>query len=277
MAAGDSENILDRIARAKRAELDGLRAAVPQSVLEKQLTPRAPGRLRAALLEQRPGPAECAVIAESKKASPSKGVICQDYDAVCIASGYEKAGARAVSVLTDREFFQGSLDDLRRVRAAVSLPLLRKDFTLDDYHIYEAAAAGADAVLLIVAMLTPTKIAGLLRTSQSLGLDALVEVHTAEELKIAIGAGAEIIGVNNRNLRTFEVSLNTSLQLIDSIPDRSVAISESGLRTAGDLERLRRAGFDAFLIGERFMSESDPGAALGHLLRGVAALAPTQR
>jgi len=264
------QDILERIARAKRAELEKLRAAVPQSALEKKVTPRAPGRFRSALIERRGEQSEYAVIAELKKASPSRGVICADYDPVRIARGYERAGARAISVLTDVEFFQGSIDHLKQVRAAVSIPILRKDFTLDPYHVYEAAAAGADAVLLIVAILKPADLSNLLRLGHTLGLDALVEVHTAEELKIAAGAGAEIIGVNNRDLKTFEVSLNTSLDLIEYIPDNCVAVSESGLRDAGDLERLRAAGFDAFLIGERFLSEKDPGAALHLLLRGAA-------
>jgi indole-3-glycerol phosphate synthase len=265
------DDILDRIARTKRTELAKLRAEVPQSVLEKQVTPRTPGSFRKALTERRAGQQECVVIAEAKKASPSRGVLCADYDPVRIARGYERAGARALSVLTDKEFFQGSLDDLRKVKAAVSLPVLRKDFTLDEYHVYEAAAAGADAILLIGAILRSEEISDLHKVSKSLGLDALVEVHTADELKVAIAAGAEIIGVNNRNLKTFEVSLNTSLDLIDSIPDQCIAVSESGLRTAADLERLQAAGFDAFLIGERFMAEPDPGTALQQLLRGFPA------
>jgi indole-3-glycerol phosphate synthase len=260
------QDILERIARAKRAELEKLRLAVPQSSLEKKLRPRTAGVFRNALTEQRTGLPNYAVIAEAKKASPSRGVLRTDYDAVRIARSYERAGARALSVLTDQEFFQGSLEDLRQVKAAVSLPVLRKDFTLDEYHLYEAAAAGADAILLIVSMLGSNELKNLLRVSRSLGLDALVEVHTAPELDSAMEAGAEIIGVNNRNLKTLEVTLKTSMELIDSIPDDSVAVSESGLRTGADLERLRAAGFDAFLIGERFMTEKDPGAALQNLL-----------
>ncbi|MBI3933127.1 MAG: indole-3-glycerol phosphate synthase TrpC [Acidobacteria bacterium] len=264
-------DILERIARAKRAELEKLRAEIPQSSLEKKLTPRPAGAFRKALTERRAGAAECAVIAEIKKASPSRGVICADFDPVRIARGYERAGARAVSVLTEREFFQGSMEHLSQVKAAISLPILRKDFTLDEYHLFEAAAAGADAILLIVAILRPLEVSSYLRVSKNLGLDVLVEVHTAEELKVAVGAGAEIIGVNNRDLNTFEVSLKTSLDLIDSIPDQCVAVSESGLRTGQDLEQLRAAGFDAFLIGERFLSEQDPGAALEQLLSGLPA------
>ena len=269
------EDILERIARAKRAELTKLRAEVPQSELEKQVTPRAAGEFRKALLTQRTGrragQPDCAVIAEAKKASPSRGLLCADYDAARIARGYERAGARAVSVLTDSEFFQGSLDDLRRVKAAISLPVLRKDFTLDEYHVYEAAAAGADAILLIASLLQPKEITTLLRVSNGVGLDALVEVHTAQELHAALQAGAEIVGVNNRNLQTFEVSLNISFELINSIPDNVLAVSESGLRSAADLERLQAAGFDAFLIGERLLAEPDPGAALRQLLDGVPA------
>lgn len=268
------QNILERIARAKRAELEDLRLAMPQSALEKQILPRPAGVFRNALIERRAGQPQCAVIAEAKKASPSRGILCADYDAGRIARSYEHAGARALSVLTDREFFQGSLEDLRQVKAAVSLPVLRKDFTLDEYHIYEAAAAGADAILLIVAMLNSNELRNLVHVSKSLGLDALVEVHTASELAVAIAAGAEIIGVNNRDLKTFQVSLKTSLELIDSIPAGCVSVSESGLRSGADLSRLQAAGFDAFLIGERFMTEKDPGTALQHLLK-EASLQPS--
>jgi indole-3-glycerol phosphate synthase len=263
---------LERIVQAKRAELEHLRAEVPQSDLESKVAPRPGGVFRNALLERREGQAELAVIAELKKASPSRGILCAgEYDPPAIARSYQHAGARALSVLTDKEFFQGSLDDLRRVKEATSLPVLRKDFTLTEYHVYEAAIAGADAILLIVAILQPAELTSLLRLSRSLGLDVLVEVHTSEELQVALDAGSDLIGVNNRNLKTFEVSLNTSFKLIDSIPDSIVAVSESGLRSAKDLEQLRAAGFDAFLIGERFMTEKDPGIALKTMLAGVGA------
>jgi indole-3-glycerol phosphate synthase len=173
-------------------------------------------------------------------------------------------------VLTDRQFFQGSLEDMESVEEAVVIPVLRKDFTLSEYHLFQAAASGADAVLLIAATLTPEKLSSFIALSRTLGMDALVEVHTAEELKIAKDADADIIGVNNRDLRTFEVSLHTSLQLIDAIPEDCLAISESGLRTAQHLQQLRSAGFDAFLIGESFMSAQDPGEALAHLLASAA-------
>jgi len=269
-SAERSSQFLGRIVEAKRSELAASQLRVPQAMLEKAIQARAPGHFRRALLASEGQRAECAIIAEVKKASPSRGVLCSDFHPAAIARSYREAGARALSVLTDSGFFQGSLDDLKQAKSASSLPVLRKDFTLAEYHVYEAAAAGADAVLLIVAILEPPELKRLLELSRTLGLDALVEVHAVDELRVAMDAGAEIVGVNNRDLRTFEVSLETSLRLIDSIPDDVVAVSESGLRTAGDLSRLRSAGFDAFLIGERFMTEKDPGAALAALLAQVA-------
>jgi indole-3-glycerol phosphate synthase len=269
-AAQPQSDILERIVRAKRAELAEARARVPQAALEKKISARTPGLFRNALLEGKSSPPGFAVIAELKKASPSRGVICNEYDPAAIARSYERAGASALSVLTDREFFQGSLDDLRQVEEAVLIPLLRKDFTLAEYHVYEAAAAGANAVLLIAAILTPEEVSSFLRLGKKLGLDALVEVHTQTELEVALESGAEIVGVNNRNLKTFEVSLKTSMELIDYMPDNVIAVSESGLREPEDLVRLSEAGFDAFLIGERLMSEPDPGGALAHLLSRAA-------
>jgi indole-3-glycerol phosphate synthase len=261
---------MERIVQTKREELAVSRLRVPQRELEKLVEQRSPGVFRGALCSGQGGQAECAIIAEIKRASPSRGVLCHDFHPAAIACRYQEAGARALSVLTDAGFFQGSLDDLKQAKAASSLPVLRKDFTLAEYHLYEAAAAGADAVLLIVAILQPSELERFLVLCRTLGLDALVEVHTAEELRIAVDVGAEMIGVNNRDLATFEVSLETSFRLIDAIPDGVVAVSESGLRTAGDLNRLRAAGFDAFLIGERFMTEKDPGAALLALLSQFA-------
>ena len=272
-APAQTPQFLERIVGAKRAELESSKRQMPPKELEKHVIERPAGRFLQALLpptERQPG---CAIIAELKKASPSAGVLREDYDPSGIARSYREAGARALSVLTDRKFFQGSLEDLQQAKAASALPALRKDFTLEEYHLYEAAAAGADAVLLIVAILQPPELRRLLSVSRTLGLDALVEVHTAEELAIALEAGSEIIGVNNRNLHTFEVSTDTSFKLIDAIPDETVAISESGLRCAEDLQSLRSAGFDAFLIGESFMREDDPGAALQRLLADVAAQA----
>jgi indole-3-glycerol phosphate synthase len=266
---------LERIVGAKRAELERARALRPQSVLEKEITPRAPGILRQAILA-RGEQHEFAIIAELKQASPSRGVLCANYDPPTIARGYRNAGACALSVLTDSEFFHGSLEHLRQAKAAANLPVLRKDFTIAEYQLYEAAAAGADAVLLIAAILPGAELAGLLAVSEQLGLDALVEVHTEDELRMALDAGASLLGINNRNLRTFEVSLDTSFRLIPSVPEAALAVCESGLRTASNLERLRAAGFDAFLIGERFMAEPDPGAALARLLSEAAARAPAR-
>lgn len=261
--------LLERIVQAKLAELEQARGEVPQAVLEQQVRPRAAGTFRQAIIKGREGQGDVAVIAELKKASPSRGTLCPDYDPVAIARAYERAGARSLSVLTDKNFFLGSLEHLKQVRATTSLPILRKDFTVSEYHLYEAAGAGADAILLIVAILPPRDLKRLLTASRALGLDALVEVHTAAELRLALDAGADLVGVNNRNLKTLEVSLEVSRRLIDLIPDEVVAVSESGLRSAEDLEKLRAAGFDAFLIGERFMTEPDPGAALSALLAGV--------
>jgi len=173
-------------------------------------------------------------------------------------------------VLTEPEFFQGSLEDLQTVRKLVDVPVLRKDFLFDSYQLFEARAAGADAFLLIAAILSPSELRQLITLGKQLGMSALVEVHTREELERALEAGAEIIGINNRNLKTFSVDVETSLQLIEAIPDSCLAVSESGLRSHDDLKRLRAAGFDAFLIGEHLMQAAEPSAALKKLLTGVA-------
>ncbi len=209
------------------------------------------------------------VIAECKRRSPSRGVLRADYDPVAIARGYAEAGAAAISVLTEPTFFDGSLDHLRAVRAAVAVPVLRKDFVVSEYQILEAKAAGADAVLLIVAALDPAELRALAGCAASLGLDVLVEVHDADELHAAIDAGARIVGVNNRNLRTLEVNVKASEAVIGLMPSDVIAVSESGLRTAEDLARLRQRGYRAFLIGERLMTVPDPGQALRELLAGV--------
>ena len=216
------------------------------------------------------------VIAECKRRSPSRGVLRANYDPVAIAKGYAQAGAAAISVLTEPTFFDGALEHLRAVRAAVDVPLLRKDFIISEYQLFEARAAGADAALLIVAALQPNELKSLAERAVTLGLDTLVEVHNGEELSIAIDAGARIIGVNNRNLRTLEVDVRASEDLIARIPREVVAISESGLRTAADLVHLRALGYRAFLIGERFMAAEDPGAELKTLLDGCAATKDTE-
>ena len=207
------------------------------------------------------------IIAEFKRRSPSKGIIRADADPAIIARGYERGGAAAISVLTEEDYFDGSLDDLVAVRQATTLPLLRKDFIVDEYQVYEAAAAGADALLLIVAALADGQLSRLRAlTEDELGLDALVEVHTSEELRRAVAAGARLIGVNNRDLRTFNVSLDTSVQLASEAPPDVLLISESGLHSGIDLLKLRAAGFKGFLIGESLMSADESANALRSLL-----------
>lgn len=202
------------------------------------------------------------VIAECKRRSPSRGVLRAQYDPVAIAASYERAGAAAVSVLTEPTFFDGALEHLARVRQAVRVPLLRKDFIVTSYQLLEARANGADAVLLIVAALSDAELSRLHREAQALGLAAVVEVHDAQEVDRALAAGAQIIGVNNRNLRTLEVDVNASEIAASRIPSHVVAVSESGLKSAADLARMRALGYRAFLIGERFMIAPDPGQAL---------------
>ena len=210
------------------------------------------------------------VIAECKRRSPSKGVLRAEYDPVSIAKGYAAGGAAAISVLTEPTFFDGSLEHLAAVHDAVGVPVLRKDFIVSEYQVLEARAAGASALLLIVAALSPSELRALLQQSASAGLDALVEVHNEEELAIAADAGAKIIGVNNRNLRTLEVDVKASETRIAKMPRDVIAVSESGLRSADDLVRLRTLGYQAFLVGERFMTTANPGTALKELLAGVA-------
>jgi indole-3-glycerol phosphate synthase len=214
-------------------------------------------------------PGRVNVIAEHKRRSPSKGAIREDLAPADVARGYEAAGAAALSVLTDEPFFGGSLAHLEEVRAASGLPVLRKDFVVDPWQVWEARAAGADAVLLIVAALADAELRALLAVSGEAGMDALVEVHDRPELDRALAADARVVGVNNRDLRTLAVSLETSLALAPGIPDDVVAVAESGIRTGADLELLRDAGFDAFLVGERLMSAPLPGEALRQLIAGA--------
>jgi indole-3-glycerol phosphate synthase len=210
------------------------------------------------------------IIAEFKRRSPSKGLIREGADPIAIARAYELGGAAAISVLTEEDHFAGSLADLNSVRSVTALPLLRKDFIFDEYQVYESAAAGADALLLIVAALDDDLLVRLRTLAEDeLGLDALVEVHTSEEMKRALATGAKLIGINNRNLHSFEVSLATSEQLASEAPDDVILISESGLNTASDLRRLATHGFSGFLIGETLMRADDPSQALRSLLGEV--------
>jgi len=253
--------LLAEIVAAKRAEVAERRASVPEAELARRAEWRQPRGFSAALA--RPGRA---IIAEMKRASPSRGLMRPDYHPAEIARSYEAAGARALSVLTDGPFFCGSLAHLGEARSAVGLPVLRKDFIIDPYQVTETAAAGADAVLLIVAALDDRLLRDLYGRTADCGLDALVEVHSEEEASRAAALGARLIGVNNRNLSTLRVDIETSIRLRDRLPAGTLAVSESGLRTSADLDRLEIAGYKAFLIGERFMTAPDPGAGLRDLL-----------
>jgi len=210
------------------------------------------------------------IIAEFKRRSPSKGAIRSDADAASIAREYESGGAAAISVLTEEDYFAGSLDDLRSIRENTSLTILRKDFIVDEFQVYESANAGADALLLIVAALDDETLSRLRKlTEDDLGMDALVEVHTQDEMKRAIDSGATLIGVNNRDLTTFEVSLQTSIELAAIAPRDAILISESGIETRNDIERLQAAGYRGFLIGETLMRSTDPVDGLGQLTRSI--------
>ncbi len=212
------------------------------------------------------GPEALGLIAEVKKASPSAGVIAADFDPVAIATQYEAAGAHAISVLTDEQYFQGHLRYLTQVRAAVELPCLRKDFVLHEVQIYEAAVAGADAILLIVAALEQPQLAALHQVAETCQLDVLVEVHTREELDRALDLGARLIGINNRNLTTFEVDLATTEELSEDVPDGVILVSESGLKTQADTRRVHAAGCQAILVGESLMRTGDIAGQVGEML-----------
>jgi indole-3-glycerol phosphate synthase len=257
-----SGTVLDRIIEARRAAIAHRQKSVPETVLRFGVKQAQPVRDFAAAL----GRDSLNVIAELKKASPSRGLIRADFDPVALASGFEASGAAALSVLTEEEFFQGDLKYMREARAAVGLPVLRKDFIIDPWQVWEARATNADSFLLIVAALDDGRLGDLLALGRELGMEPLVEVHSREELTRALTAGARILGVNNRDLRTLEVRVETSLELIEAIPEECIAVCESGLRSHDDLTRFRAAGFDAFLIGEHLMAQPDPAAALRALL-----------
>ena len=256
-----------------QAEIPGILARI---VDRKKIELAAKQTQRAELLARAQGPrrdfqsaltaTHPAVIAEIKKASPSKGVLSDDFRPAELARGYAQGGAAALSVLTDLDFFQGSFDDLETARASSGLPVLRKDFTIDELDVVEAAAHGADAILLIAAILTRDELENLRRAAERYGMAALVEVHSAEELDRALESEARIVGVNNRDLRTFEVTLEPSLSLAPRIPDSVVRVSESGIHSREDLRRLADAGFQAFLVGEHLMRSGKPAEALRALL-----------
>lgn len=256
-------NRLAEIIEKKRARVAASKDVVPREAVEMiarwAREAAQPHALRDALVHDD----RTRIIAEFKRRSPSKGIISGDADPAVIARVYELGGAVAISVLTEEDFFDGSLDDLRVVRQTTSLPILRKDFILDDYQVYESAAAGADALLLIVAALDDDSLRRLRElTEDELAMDALVEVHTRDEMERAINCGANIIGVNNRNLATFEVSLSTSIDLAAVAPPAAKLISESGIESREDIARLRAAGFHGFLIGETLMKAANPESLL---------------
>jgi indole-3-glycerol phosphate synthase len=258
-------DLLEAIVAATRARVGAAKALEPREAIERRAAARAPHA--AAFTERLSRAGSINVIAECKRRSPSRGVLRTAYDPVAIASGYEQAGAAAISVLTEPGFFDGSLRHLETVRDTVTIPLLRKDFIVDEYQLLEARAAGADAILLIVAALADAELVSLSKAAHALGLAALVEVHDVAECRRAFDAGATIIGVNNRNLRTLQVDLHASRDVAQMLPAGVIGISESGLKTPADLQSMKTLGYQAFLMGERFMIEPDPGAALAALLQ----------
>jgi len=254
--------ILDQIVAVKQREIAAARETTPEVELERRCITMPPCRDFTAAIAQ---PDTIQVIAEVKKASPSAGVIRADFDPVAIATAYADHGAAAISVLTDVQFFQGSLDYLTAVKRAVDCPALQKEFILERYQLLEARAAGADAVLLIAECLPGDTLANLQREATALGLHTLVELHDAEELPRVLACGARVIGINNRDLRTFATRLEHTLDLLPQIPADRIVVSESGIRTNADLEKLHRAGARAVLVGESLMRSPDIGAALDQL------------
>ena len=260
-------DILEKILAVKREEIAAAKQNCPLAAMrsdaEKADHPRDfPGALRSKISSGMP-----AVIAEVKKASPSRGVLRADFDPSAIARSYARHGAACLSVLTDMQFFQGHRDYLREARDACTLPVLRKDFIVDPYQIYEARAMGADCILLIVAALRQDEMVELELIALGLGMAVLVEMHDASELERALALKTPLFGINNRNLRTFETRLETTLGLLRSIPDERLVVTESGILANTDVERMRSAGVDAFLVGEAFMRATDPGEALATLFR----------
>ena len=257
-------DILEKILDKKRERLAAAKLRTPLSEIRSRLQPNEePHRFGARLVE-----AGTNIIAEVKRRSPSKGIIRENFDPEEIAANYSANGAACLSVLTEEDFFDGSLEYLSAIRVVTGLPLLRKDFIFDDYQVFEAADAGADCILLIAAMLEPSRLNELMLLAYSLGLDVLVEVHDEKELEAVIDLDVRLLGVNNRNLRTFETSLETSVRLARALPREIVLVSESGIRTPQDIAYLKAAGYHAFLIGEEFMRSEDEGRALRELVEG---------
>ena len=264
-AHANTGSVLDRILEVRRAEVERRKSVLPETALKYGVAAASPVRDFAAALSH----GALNVIAELKPASPSRGVIRDPFDAPALAKTLESSGAVALSVLTEGEFFGGSLKNMRDARKETGLPVLRKDFIFDPWQVWEARANDADSLLLIVAALSDHRLGELIALGRELKMEPLVEVHTRQELDRALAAGTRIVGVNNRDLKTLSVRVETSYELIEKIPDNCLAVAESGLRTHADLRDLRAAGFDAFLIGEHLMLAPDPGAALHQLLIGI--------
>jgi indole-3-glycerol phosphate synthase len=260
-------DILRRILARKGQEISERAARVTLEELQRQAAAAPATRGFVAAVRARIATGQAAVIAEIKKASPSKGVLRADFDPVAIARGYERHGATCLSILTDVDFFQGADEHLLQARAACALPVLRKDFTIDPYQLYEARALGADCILLIVAALEDKPLRELSQLAHALGLDVLAEVHNAEELERALPLETALIGINNRDLRTFETRLDTTLRLLPMIPKDRTVVTESGILVPEDVALMRKNEVHAFLVGEAFMRSEDPGAKLTELFR----------
>jgi indole-3-glycerol phosphate synthase len=258
-------DILKRILARKREELRERMGRVPLSALRERISGVDPARGFVEAIERRNARGKAAVIAEIKKASPSKGVLRADFRPAEIARSYERSGATCLSVLTDVDFFQGSDADLQAARAACALPVLRKDFTIDPYQVYEARALGADCILLIVAALSDSQLSELSTCAQEVGVDVLVEVHNADELERALPLHTRLIGINNRDLHTFETRLETTLDLLPRVGKDRIIVTESGILQPDDVRKMRARGVNVFLVGEAFMKAADPGARLAEL------------
>jgi len=254
-------SVLERILEVKRAEVAAAKKSAPEPGLRMKIDAAGtPRDFVGALKKKNP-----AVIAEIKKASPSRGVLRADYDPAAIAASYERAGAACLSVLTDREFFDGTAEHLRAARGACALPVLRKDFVIDPYQVLESRALGADCILLIAACLPAKAMADLETAAESLGMAVLVEVHDARELDAALTLRTPLLGINNRDLKTFDTRLETTLGLLERIPEGRIVVTESGILSPADVSRMRKGGVRAFLVGEAFMRADDPGSELRRL------------
>lgn len=263
-------DVLQRIVAVKREEVAAAKRAIPAHEIEARARAAAPARDFVGAIGARRAAGRPAVIAEIKRASPSKGLLRENFDPAAIARSYEAGGATCLSVLTDRQFFQGAPEHLGAARAACALPALRKDFVLEPYQVYEARALGADCILLIAAALPPEAMRELEEVARELGMAVLVEIHDAAELDAALALRTPLLGINNRNLRTFETRLKTTLDLLERIPPERIVVAESGILAPGDADRLWQRGVGAFLVGEAFMRAADPGKALGRLFGSLS-------